>query len=184
MLKCFPPLWSVPLLRQHSSSSLVVSLHTHTPTHTLCKTTTLVAVSSLNQLTKKQQTDRFILHSTWCTLLCNAYPSISLCRAFASAAFKTHLRAIGGNFAALLQPSAYWINSQLTLEPREFLNHVSGSSGFFCCQENNTQDWLSLFFCCVGLSCREIVRLWVSCFADGHNCPSTACLSVCLYGRW
>ena len=29
----------------------------------------------------------------------------------------------------------------------------------------------------MGLSCR--VRLWVSCSADGHNCPSAACVCVC-----
>lgn len=158
---------------------------THPRTLGLWKTTALLAGSSRNQLTTytqlRQQTDCLILHSTWCTLLCNAYPSISLCCAFASAALKPSCKPLG--WFCSTSSAASSLNQQSTHSgAKRVFKSRFGSSGLFCCQKNNTQDWLSLSFFAVWAWAAVKVRVcgWAALLTSTTVCP----LPVCLYGRW
>lgn len=93
------------------------------------------------------------------------------------------IQATGGNFSALESTHCG-------------ARRVFKSSGFFCCQKNNTQDRLSLLFCCVGRSCSAEEHTSVRCPSVGWNlehpirdapnglswdlCPLTA-LSLCVF---
>lgn len=167
---CFP-LRSVLLLTQHSSS-LVVSLHRHTPR--CCKKQNNGPCGCL--LTKTTNwLSSFIPRDALCCVMSPHLPP----RAFASTALKFTRKPIWGNFAALLQPPAHWIISQHAVEPREFLNHILDRLASSAARKTiHKIDW-AFFFCCVGLSCSQSTRERLSCSADEHNCLSATCLSVC-----
>lgn len=176
------PLWSVLMLRQHS---VLRRWSAYTPTHTgFVKNNGPFGwflTKPANNIHTTQTTNCLILHSTWCTLLCNAYPSISLCCAFASAALKPSCKPLG--WFCSTSSAASSLNQQSTHSgAKRVFKSRFGSSGLFCCQKNNTQDWLSLSFFAVWAWAAVKVRVcgWAALLTSTTVCP----LPVCLYGRW